>query len=161
MSDVDRLQQLAGRVGSRLHTSDWFVFEQRQVDDFARVAGDWDPQHNDPVAARSGPFGGTIVHGYLGLSMISKWMSVAGIPVESSPELRGLNYGLNRVRFPHSLRVGAPARWHMDLQNYDVTPSGAVMLSLRTTIEIRDGPKPFMVADGLFAYFPAGIAISR
>jgi acyl dehydratase len=161
MSDVERLRALETHTGKRLRTSEWFTFEQREEDAFARLTGDWDAQHNDPLAARSGPFGGTIVHGYLGLSMTSKWMAEAGIPVESSPELRGLNYGLNRVRFPHPLRVGVPARWHMDLQGYEQTPSGAVLLTLRTTIEISDAAKPFMVADSLFLYLPGGVEAHR
>jgi acyl dehydratase len=161
LPDVEALHALEGRVGQRLRTSDWFAFEQDQVDDFARAIRDWDPQHNDPVAARNGPFGGTIAHGYLGLSMTSHFMTEAGIPVQSSPELRGLNYGLDRVRFPHAIRVGAPARWHMDLLGYEQTPSGAVRLLLRTTIEMKGATKPSMVADAIFLYVPAGVDIRR
>jgi acyl dehydratase len=159
LSDVEALRALEGRVGQRLRTSEWFAFEQDQVDAFARAIDDWDPQHNDPEAARNGPFGGTIAHGYMGLSMTSHFMKEAGIPVESSPELRGLNYGLDRVRFPHVIPVGKPLRWHMDLLAYEETPSGAVRLELRTTIEAKDAPKPSMVADAIFLYVPAGVDI--
>lgn len=153
MTGIDELRALRGRVGQHIYSSDWFTIDQLTVDEFAQLTGDWDRQHNDPGSATEGPYGGTIVHGYLMLALAPVHIKASGIPVESSPSFRGVNYGIDRLRFPHHLPVGAQARWHIDVVDYEEDTGGRIRLALRNKVELNGVSKPAMVSDAVFMYF--------
>jgi len=142
--------ELKAAVGQQLGPSSWAVLDQVRIDHFAEATGDHQWIHVDPERARSGPFGGTIAHGYLTLSVINRFlpelMTVSGATM-------GVNYGLDKVRFPAPVRAGSRIRARAEvLGAEDVGPS-AVQLKVRVTIEIEGGDKPACVADTLSRFF--------
>jgi acyl dehydratase len=129
MRVLDDLDQLAGMAGEELGTSDWLEIDQERVNAFAEATGDHQWIHVDVDRAAAGPFGGTIAHGYLTLSLIP-FLGAQVFSLET-PGAR-LNYGVNKVRFPSPLPVGSRIR---------------NQLTLRHTIEIEGRPKPACVAE--------------
>jgi acyl dehydratase len=145
---VDELQS---RAGEHLGHSSWHVITQEQVDNFAQATGDDQWIHVDPERARTGPFGGTIVHGYLTLSLgpvlLQEVLDVAGAELV-------VNYGANRVRFPAPVPVGSRVRAGIELADVEEV-SGGVQASLAVTFELEESPKPACVAEILFRYYRA------
>ena len=142
---VEGLQALAGQhVGD----SDWLEITQERVDEFAEATGDHQWIHVDPERARAGPFGGPIAHGYLTLSLISYFLprvwQVEGFAM-------GVNYGLERLRFPAPVPVGARIRLGADLAEVTAL-DGGVQVAVDLTVEVDGGAKPALVARGLFRY---------
>lgn len=139
---------LRDRVGTSLGVSAWVPVEQASVDTFARLTGDEQWIHVDPERAVSGPFGGTVQHGFLtlGLSTGLLWsvVTVDGFDVI-------LNYGLNKVRFPAPLKVGSRFRMHVDLAEVKVLDKGAEVV-YHLTYEVEGESKPCCVADLVFRY---------
>ena len=123
---------------------------RREVNLFADATGDRQWIHVDPERAKSGPFGGTVAHGYLTLSLIPQlvWQifSVEGIKMS-------LNYGTNKVRFPAPLPVGSRIRASVDLVSLDPSAAGFQEV-LRVTVEREGGNKPVCVADTVAILFP-------
>jgi acyl dehydratase len=149
---VNGLGELAARVGSHLGYSDWLSVTQDRVDRFADATGDHQWIHVDPERARSGPFGGTIAHGYLTLSLVSAlWSQLA--------DLRGVavkvNYGLNKVRFPAPLPVGSKVRLGATLAAVKEVPGG-VEAVLDFVVECDGSPKPVCVAQVVHRYYTEG-----
>jgi acyl dehydratase len=142
------IDELAAAVGEQLGQSDWHEITQPQVDLFADATGDHQWIHVDPAKAAEGPFGRTIAHGYLTLSLlpvlVAEVYRVEGVSM-------GLNYGTNKVRFPTPVPVGSKVR--ASAQLVELTPiaigSQAVV---RVTIEIDGGTKPACVADVVWVY---------
>lgn len=146
--DVDQLGTYAGRS---LGQSSWYPITQEQVDLFADATGDHQWIHVDPVRAKSGPFGQTIAHGYLTLSMapvlLFEVLSVGGVGLV-------INYGANRVRFPSPLLIGARLRATVDL--LEVTDvDGGVQAAFRMTFETEGAAKPVCVAEIVYRYYRA------
>ena len=139
-TDID---QLAAAVGEELGVSDWLDIDQARVDLFADATDDHQWIHVDQERAESGPFGGTIAHGYMTLSLIP-WLTSQLFAVET-PGAR-LNYGLNKVRFPHPVRVGRRIRGRASIQSLSDVPAGK-QLTVAYTIEIEDEAKPACVAE--------------
>jgi acyl dehydratase len=138
-------EELHTAKGERLGTSDWLTITQEQINQFADATHDQQWIHVDTERAAQGPFGATIAHGFLTLSLVSFLNSqiyrFEGIQM-------GINYGLNKVRFPNPVPVGARVRAHTDLA--DVTNvSGSLQLAFSTTIEIEGVEKPACVAEPL------------
>ena len=137
------VEQLRAATGTRLGPSDWLAIEQSRVDAFADATGDHQWIHVDVERARQGPFGGTIAHGYLTLSLASYFLpqlmrvEVAGM---------GINYGLDRVRFPAPVRVGARVRGSGEILGVTDVPGG-VQVVVRVTIEVEGSDRPGCVAD--------------
>lgn len=136
-------------VGRKLGPSDWLVIDQARIDKFAEATGDFQWLHVDPERARSGPYGRTIAHGFLTLSLVNKFL----------PELFmaedldwGVNYGLERVRFPAPVPVGARIRVHGELMSAKPIDDNAVQTMIRLTVEIDGQSKPGCVADTLQRY---------
>ncbi len=140
-----RLDQIAEAVGQELGTSQWMTIDQERVNAFADATGDHQWIHVDVERAAAGPFGGTIAHGYLTLSLVP----VLGETVFrlETPGAK-LNYGVNKVRFPSPLRVGKRIRSTITATELETVPGGA-QLTLRHVIEIEDEPKPACVAETL------------
>ena len=146
---VTTIAGLADLAGSELGATEWRELTQREVDAFADATGDHQFIHVDPERARTTPFGGTIAHGLLTLSLVAPVtqhllrVSDAGVAV---------NYGLDRVRFPAPLPVGA--HWRGVATVTEVRPiEGGVQVHVTATVEVRDQPKPAMVADCLVRFY--------
>lgn len=136
-------EELRAAVGTHLGYSDWVTVEQERIDAFAEATGDHQWIHVDPQRAAAGPFGTTIAHGYLTLSLIPMlvWQiyEVAGTKM-------GVNYGCNKVRFPAPVPVGSRLRAGVELVS--VTEGGAgLQVVARVTVERDGGDKPACVAD--------------
>ena len=140
------MRELRERVGEVLGESGVHQVTQEQIDRFADVTGDHQWIHVDPVRARSGPFGTTIAHGYLTLSLLSMMLgecysiSDAGVMV---------NYGLNRLRFPSPVPAGSGLRLRAVLNQADEIPGGLQLL-VGFEIGIPDAPKPAAVGEAVF-----------
>jgi acyl dehydratase len=143
MRTFTSLDELTSAVGETLGTSDWLEIDQERVDQFAEATGDHQWIHVDVERAEAGPFGGTIAHGYLTLSLIP----LLGSQVFSldTPGAK-LNYGVNKVRFPHPVRVGKRVRNTVSIAAVTDVPAGK-QLTLGHTVEIEDEPKPACVAE--------------
>ena len=131
--------------GQELGVSDWVQIDQDRVNLFAQATGDHQWIHVDEKAAAAGPFGATIAHGYLTLSLVP----MLGSQVFSieTPGAR-LNYGANKVRFPHPVRVGKRVRARVALGDVVDVPAGK-QVAIIYTVEIEDEPKPACVAETL------------
>lgn len=139
------LDEIAAAAGEELGTSDWLPITQERVNEFAQATGDFQWIHVDEEKAKAGPFGATIAHGYLTVSLVP----ALGAQVFSmeTPGAR-LNYGLNKVRFPHPVLVGKRVRAHVALGAVTDLPAGKQVI-INYTIEIEDEPKPACVAESV------------
>jgi acyl dehydratase len=142
------LKELQAAAGEHLGYSDWHVVTQEQVNAFAEATGDRQWIHVDPAAAAKGPFGTTIAHGYLTLSLIP--MLVMQI-VRVDGVRMGVNYGLNRVRFPAVLPTGSRVRAGLRLLSFEEIPDGAHLI-YEVSIEREGGEKPCCVAETIVRY---------
>jgi len=143
------LTELASRAGEVLGTSTWRHITQDEVDTFAELTGDKQWIHIDPERAAGGPFGGTIVYGYLTLSLatlfLDEVLSVAGAGLV-------LNYGSNRVRYPSPVPVGSRVRAVIELAVVDEI-AGGLQTTFRLTFEVEGTTKPGCVADIVYRYY--------
>jgi acyl dehydratase len=142
------LDELASAVGRHLGYSDWLEVSQERIDTFAEATGDYQWIHVDPERADGGPFGTTIAHGYLTLSLsnffLPQIVEVQGISM-------GINYGVNRVRFPAPVPVSSRVRGGAELIAVDPIPGG-VQATMRITLEVEQGGKPVCVIESLSRY---------
>jgi acyl dehydratase len=143
MRVLDDLDTLAGLSGEPLGTSDWLEITQDRVDAFADATGDHQWIHVDVERAAAGPFGGTIAHGYLTLSLIP-YLGSQVFALET-PGAK-LNYGVNKVRFPNPVKVGARIRARAKVNGVTELPAGR-QLTLKHTVEIEGQDKPACVAE--------------
>lgn len=141
----DGLDALAAAVGQHLGYSDWLEITQDRIDLFADATGDHQWIHVDPERAAAGPFGTTIAHGYLTLSLsnalLPQIVEVRGISM-------GVNYGVNKVRFPAPVKVGSRIRAGAELVAVEEIPGG-VQTTILITIEVEGGDKPACVIESL------------
>ena len=133
-------------VGKELGATDWLTIEQERIDLFAECSDDHQWIHCDPqLAEKDSPFGCTVAHGYLTLSLVTKFQGDLGVyPVDAK---QMLNYGVNKVRFLQPVRVGDRVRDRVTLQSVEVKDSGACLLTLANVIEIEGSSTPAMVAE--------------
>ncbi|QIX25885.1 MaoC family dehydratase [Nocardioides sp. JQ2195] len=150
MRVFNTFEELTGATGTELGTSDWVTIDQRRVNAFADATGDHQWIHVDLERAKDGPFGGTIAHGYLTLSLIP-WLGSQVFSLQT-PGAK-LNYGVNKVRFPNPLRVGKRIRSHVSIADVADIPAGK-QLTVKHTIEIEDEPKPACVAETVVLLLP-------
>jgi len=142
-------EELRAAAGREAGPTDWITVEQSRVDEFADATDDHQWIHVDPARAASGPFGTTIAHGYLTLSLVNFFLPDL-VRVEGAK--MGVNYGTNKVRFPAAVKVGARIRGRAQvLEATDV--SGGVQIVVRVTIEIEGGERPACVADTISRFF--------
>ena len=136
---------LRDSAGSQLGHTDWQEMTQARVDQFADVTEDHNFIHVDPERAKDTPFGGTIAHGFLSLSLLAP---VGQQLLQVTDAAMSINYGLDRVRFPAPLRVGA--RWRGKAEIVETTElSGGLQVKLRLALEVEGSEKPAVVADQL------------
>jgi acyl dehydratase len=145
MLTLNGLDEVKAYAGKELGVSDWLEVTQAKIDAFAEVTGDDQWIHVDPERARQSPFGGTIAHGYFTLSLAPRFsydmFSFAGFAF-------GINYGLNRVRFPAPMPVGGKVRMRAKLASVEDIPGGA-QITTELTFEREGGEKPVCVAESL------------
>jgi acyl dehydratase len=150
MRTFANLDELAAAKGEHLGTGDWLEITQERIDTFADATGDHQWIHVDAEKAKAGPFGATIAHGYLTLSLIpmlgKQIYTVTGISM-------GINYGLGKVRFPSVVPVGSRVRASIELVDVVDKPQGK-QVTVRTTVEIEGGDKPACVAESIALYVP-------
>jgi acyl dehydratase len=143
------LAELPKLAGIDLGCTDWLEVDQARVDLFAEATGDYQWIHVDPERAMHSPFGGTIAHGYLTLSMI---LPLYEQLLEVEAVTRKLNYGLNSVRFPAPVPVGAKIRLNARLA--EITEiAGGVQLLVTATVELQENPKPACVAELVLRFY--------
>lgn len=151
MKVFERLTDLQGLVGQSLGTSDWVQIDQERIDRFAEATGDHQWIHVDPARARKGPFGTTVAHGFLTLSLLPLFF-------ESAFAIRdvamGINYGLNRVRFPAPVPVGSRLRAHFTLLAYEPLEPAGAQLTVQVTVEREGSDKPVCVAESVTRRHP-------
>jgi acyl dehydratase len=150
MRVLDDLDGLAELAGEELGTSEWLEIDQERVNLFADATGDHQWIHVDAERAEAGPFGGTIAHGYLTLSLVP-FLGAQVFSLET-PGAK-LNYGVNKVRFPSPVRVGSRVRSHVTMGEVTDLPAGK-QLTLRHTIEIEGATKPACVAETVVLLLP-------
>lgn len=142
--------ELKAAVGEHLGYTEWRQVTQEQVNLFADATDDHQWIHVDVEKAAQGPFKGTIAHGYLSLALLPSFMTEL---MEVGSLAMGINYGLNRVRFPAPVPVGARIRAGAELGDVKGTPSG-YLSSMRLTIEVEGQKRAACVADTLSLYVP-------
>jgi acyl dehydratase len=145
---IDGLDGLKAAVGRHLGHSEWLEVTQDRIDRFADATGDHQWIHVDPERAATGPFGSTIAHGYLTLSLVNHFLpqvlEVRGITM-------GVNYGANKVRFPAPVPVGSRLRAGVEVVAADEV-AGGVQATLLVTVEIDGAQKPACVLESLSRY---------
>jgi acyl dehydratase len=143
MKHYSTLASLQPLVGQDIGTSDWVTVDQARIDQFAQATGDHQWIHTDPVRAAAGPFGTTVAHGFLTLSLVpmlfDTGFAIADVKM-------GVNYGLNRVRFTAPVPAGGRVRGRFLLLGYEPLPGGA-QLTVQVTIELEGSAKPACVAE--------------
>ena len=137
-------------VGQHLGYSEWLTITQERINQFAEATGDHQWIHVDPVRAKDGPFGACIAHGYLTLSLVNLFLPQI---VEVRGIRMGVNYGVDKVRFPAPVRVGARIRGGGELIRVEEV-KGGVQATIRVTVEIEGGDRPGCVVDTISRFFP-------
>jgi acyl dehydratase len=148
--NLNGLDELKAHAGADLGRTEWMPVTQERVNAFADATGDHQWIHVDVEAAKAGPFGGTIAHGYLTLSLavplFGQLLTVQGVRM-------GINYGLNRVRFPAPVPVGRRIRLAGSIASVEEVPGNAVQALVDFTVEIEGADKPACAAQALFRYY--------
>jgi acyl dehydratase len=144
-----KLRELESRIGEEVGISPWVQISQQRIDLFAKATEDFQWIHVDPKRAKDSPYGGTIAHGYLTLSMLPK---LAESTFEFSDRRMGVNYGLNKVRFTAPVPSGAKIRGRFTLTKYEKL-EGGVQVTWNVTIEREGGEKPVCVAEAIGRHF--------
>ena len=152
MLTLNGLDEVKDYVGKELGVSDWLEVTQEKIDRFAEVTGDDQWIHIDPERAKQSPFGGTIAHGYYTLSLAPRF-SYDMFKFEGF--VFGVNYGLNRVRFPSPMPVGGKVRMRAALKSVEEIPGGA-QITTELTFEREGGEKPVCVAETLSRVYVGG-----
>ncbi len=151
MKTFQTLAELTACTGQEIAVSDWVTITQQQIQLFADATGDHQWIHVDPEKAAAGPFGGTIAHGFLTLSLLPAFFA-------SSFEIAGagmlVNYGLNKVRFMAPVPVGSRLRAHMKLLAVEPIDNAGVQMSWLVTVEREGAAKPVCVAESLLRSYP-------
>jgi acyl dehydratase len=145
-----QLQDMVAKVGEDIGTSEWIGVDQARIDQFAETTGDHQFIHVNPEMAKATPFGGTIAHGFLTLSLLSKMMDTA---VEKPAVTMSVNYGFNKVRFLTPVKSGKRIRGHFKLLELTEKRPGQWQQTVEATVEIEDEAKPCLVAEWIFQHF--------
>jgi acyl dehydratase len=145
MTSFEHLADLQARVGEEVGVSEWITVDQKRINQFADATGDHQWIHIDAERAAKGPFGTTIAHGFLTLSLLPE-MSASAFQVLDTR--MGVNYGLDRVRFPAPVPSGSRLRGRFKLLKYEPLEGGA-QLTVEVTMEREGSAKPVCVAESL------------
>lgn len=146
------MDELRGRIGEEVGVSDWLLVDQAMIDKFADATGDHQFIHVNPEMAKMTPFGGTIAHGFLILSLMSKLQMSIEAMVSSDVRM-GLNYGGNKVRFLTPVRSGSRVRGRFKLLALEEKRPGQFQQTFEYTLEIEGVEKPAVVAEWIVQLF--------
>ena len=146
----DSAQSVLGAVGQDLGHTDWMTLTQERINLFADATDDHQWIHVDEARAAAGPFGGCIAHGYLTLSLASKFLPEL---VQYDRLKMGVNYGCDRVRFPAPVRAGSRIRGRGAVVAAEEVKGGGVQVTIRVTVDIEGGDKPACVVDSISRLF--------
>ena len=144
------LRELESRVGQEVGVSPWVEMPQERIDTFAKATEDFQWIHVDPKRAKDSPFGGTIAHGFLTLSMLPK---LSESTFEFSDRKMGVNYGLNKVRFTSPVPAGVRIRGRFVLAKYEKIEGNGVQTTWSVTMEREGGDKPVCVAEAISRHY--------
>jgi acyl dehydratase len=144
------IRQLASRVGEEVGVSPWVEITQERIDTFAKAINDFQWIHVDAARAKDSPFGGTIAHGFLTLSLLSH---LAERTFSFADRRMGVNYGLNRVRFTSPVPSGSRVRARFTLAKYEPLEGNGVQVTWNTVLEIEGGAKPALVAEWIGRHY--------
>ena len=148
MSNFVSTDQLVGYIGKEVGLTDWFEVDQERINNFAEATGDFQYIHVDEERAAETPFGATIAHGFLTLSLLSKLSSMSGgIKLENS--VMGINYGLNKVRFLNPVKVNSKIRARFELISAEEKKPKHYLLKHNVIVEIEGEEKPALIAEWL------------
>ena len=147
MREVVKKEDLVNYVGKETGVSDWFLIDQERINDFADVTKDHQFIHIDPEAAAKTPFGTTIAHGFLSLSMLAYLASDSTIGVEGV--VMGINYGFDKVRFLSPVKVDSKIRARVTLAEVTEKPGNRILMKNSITVEIEGEKHPALIADWL------------
>ena len=145
------LDQIRARVGEEVGVSSWLTVGQRRIDAFAEATEDRQFIHTDPEAAAKTPFGGTIAHGFLTLSLLSR-MGAEAMLIPDGLKM-AVNYGLDRVRFLAPVRSGRRVRGRFVLDSVEEKAPGQILMRHTVTVEIEGEEKPALTAQWLGLIF--------
>jgi len=145
-------QEVQTKVGDHIGTSEWAVMSQERIDQFAEATGDHQFIHIDPAKAAMTPFGGTIAHGFLTLSMIPYLSANSDLPRVEGVKM-GVNYGGNKTRFISPVRSGKRIRGHWKLVELEEKRPGQWQQTHEITIEIEGEDKPALITEWIMQFF--------
>ena len=145
-------QELQAKVGEHLGTSDWVLVDQEMINKFADATGDHQFIHVNEEMAKMTPFGGTIAHGFLSLSLLPVLMAKSTCPKIEGVKM-GVNYGGNKTRFLSPVRVGKRVRAHFKLLELEEKRPGQWQQTIEYTLEIEDQEKPACIAEWITQFF--------
>jgi acyl dehydratase len=144
------MKDLEHRVGEEIAVSPWVEMPQERIDLFAKATEDFQWIHVDPARAKSSPFGSTIAHGFLTLSMLPK---LTESTFDYSDRKMGVNYGLNKVRFTAPVPAGSRIRGRYKLAKYEKLEGNGVQTTWNVTVEREGGDKPVMAAETISRHY--------
>ena len=144
------LDELKALAGVDLGRTDWLEITQERVDTFADATGDRQWIHVDPRRAAGGPFGATIAHGFLTLALV---IPLFGQLLEINGTSMSINYGLEKVRFPHPVRVGAKVRLHGMVDTVEEVRGNGVQMRVAFAVEVDGADKPACAADAVYRFY--------
>jgi acyl dehydratase len=144
--------ELEAALGQTFGPTEWLLIDQDRINKFADATGDHQWIHVDVEKAKTGPFGSTVAHGFLTLSLTNLFLpqliEVRGISM-------GLNYGLNKIRFPAVVPAGTRIRGKGELISVEKQANGGIQSIMRITVEVEGGGKPACVAEAISLWYPA------
>lgn len=146
MKTYKSLEAFAAEVGNEVGVSEWVLVDQERIDKFADATGDHQWIHTDPKKSAIGPFGTTIAHGFLTLSLLPM-LTASATHIEGIR--MSVNYGLNKVRFPSPVPVGSELRARVKLLSCETLPDNGAQFTTQVTIERKDSDKPVCVAESV------------
>jgi acyl dehydratase len=144
------IRELAGRVGQEVAVSPWVELGQERIDNFAKAIDDFQWIHVDRERARASPYGGTIAHGFLTLSLLSH---LSERTFSFSDRKMGVNYGLNRVRFTSPVPAGSRVRARFTLLKYEPIENNGVQVTWNAVVEIDGAPRPALIAEWIGRHY--------
>jgi len=151
MKTFQTLSEISKLTGQEVAISDWITITQEQVNQFAQATGDHQWIHVDVEKAKTGPFGGTIAHGFLTLALIPQFFQSSLRIVQTR---LSVNYGLNKVRFTAPVPVGSRLRARMTLLSSESIDQGGVQMTWQVAIEREGTLKPVCVAESVARHYP-------
>ena len=152
MAETIAPEKLKDRIGEELGVSAWVTVDQAMIDKFAEATGDHQFIHVDPERAKMTPFGGTIAHGFLTLSLLPRLAAEADLPKIEGVKM-GVNYGGNKVRFLTPVKSGSRVRGRFKLLELDEKRSGQWQQTQEFTVEIEGQDKPALIAEWISQFF--------